>query len=161
MNVIESLADIEKISLDILKDSKSLDVFPTPIDQILSYVNLNVDLNIDLFTIPREFEAKNPNVLHSALGKLRGVLDRKEKKVYIDHSQIETRRNFVKLHEIGHEVLPWQGKCCNILEDDDKTLDLDTQEEFESEANLFASATLFQQERFTSIINMIIRNMSH
>lgn len=32
--------DIEKISFDILSQSKSIDVFPTPVDQLLSYSNL-------------------------------------------------------------------------------------------------------------------------
>ena len=47
MCAIQSIKDIEKISLEILKDSKSLDVFPTPIDRIVSYVDLKVSSNID------------------------------------------------------------------------------------------------------------------
>jgi len=48
MCAIQSIKDIEKISLEILKDSKSLDVFPTPIDRIVSYVDLKVSSNIDI-----------------------------------------------------------------------------------------------------------------
>ena len=51
MCVIQSIKDIEKISLEILKDSKSLDIFPTPIDKIVSYVNLTVSSNVDISQI--------------------------------------------------------------------------------------------------------------
>ena len=51
MCAIQSIKDIEKISLEILKDSKSLDVFPTPIDRIVSYVDLKVSSNIDISQI--------------------------------------------------------------------------------------------------------------
>lgn len=58
MCAIQSIKDIEKISLEILKDSKSLDVFPTPIDRIVSYVDLKVSSNIDISQI---HEGLNPN----------------------------------------------------------------------------------------------------
>lgn len=32
-----SLKEIEKISIEVLKQSKSLDVFPTPISKIITY----------------------------------------------------------------------------------------------------------------------------
>ncbi|HRI34692.1 MAG TPA: ImmA/IrrE family metallo-endopeptidase, partial [Saprospiraceae bacterium] len=65
-----------------------------------------------------------------------------------DLSQKNERKNFVKLHEVGHAVLPWQKSVHNILQDDDNSLHLDTNEEFEAEANYFASITLFQHDRF-------------
>lgn len=153
MCVIQSIKDIEKISFDILKDSKSLDIFPTPIDKIVSYVDLTISPNVDISQIHEGYKSKFPDVLLRALGKVRGLLDRKEKKVYLDLSQLNTRKNFVKLHEVGHDVLPWQQKCFDVLDDDDESLKLDTHEEFEAEANFFASVTLFQHDRFISAIN--------
>lgn len=153
MCVIQSIKDIEKISFDILKDSKSLDVFPTPIDKIVSYVDLTVSSNIDISQIHEGYKSKYPDALHRALTKVRGLLDRKEKKVYLDLNQLDSRKNFVKLHEVGHDVLPWQSKCFDVLDDDDESLKLDTHEEFEAEANLFASVTLFQHDRFISAMN--------
>ena len=51
---------------------------------------------------------------------------------------------------MGHEVLPWQHSIYEALEEDDNTLNIETREEFEMEANLFASTTLFQCDRFYS-----------
>ena len=153
MCAIQSIKDIEKISLEILKDSKSLDVFPTPIDRIVSYVDLKVSSNIDISQIHEGYKSKYPDALLRALSKVRGLLDRKEKKVYLDLTQLDSRKNFVKLHEVGHDVLPWQQRCFDVLDDDDESLKLDAREEFEAEANFFASVTLFQHDRFTSAIS--------
>ena len=135
MCAIQSIKDIEKISLEILKDSKSLDVFPTPIDRIVSYVDLKVSSNIDISQIHEGYKSKYPDALLRALSKVRGLLDRKEKKVYLDLTQLDSRKNFVKLHEVGHDVLPWQQRCFDVLDDDDESLKLDTREEFEAEAS--------------------------
>lgn len=47
--------EIDKISYNILKDSKSLDVFPTPVDKILDYSNFALDNKIDLENIDYSF----------------------------------------------------------------------------------------------------------
>lgn len=147
---LQSKKDIEKISYEILKSSKSLDVFPTPIDKIISYAELSVSSGIDLSKIQSGYFSKVPDVLKKALGKLQGALDIRKKEIYLDLSVNVSKQKFVKLHEVGHNVLTWQQKTYDILEDDENTLDADTHEEFEAEANYFASATLFQQDRFVS-----------
>lgn len=140
--------DIEKISYEILKGSKSLDIFPTPVDKIVSYSELVVNTGIDLSRIHPDYLSKATDVLKRALGKLQGVLDRREKVIILDLSQGKSKQNFVKLHEVGHDVLPWQQKSYDVLEDDDETLGHHVCEEFEAEASFFASVTLFQGERF-------------
>lgn len=145
---LHSKKDIEKISLEILKNSKSLDVFPTPVSEIISYSELIVRNDIDISLIHDGYFSKANDVLRRALSKVRGMLDRSEKTIYLDLSQGKERKNFVKLHEVGHAVLPWQKQIHEILEDDDSSLHIDTNEEFEAEANYFASITLFQHDRF-------------
>lgn len=145
---IHSKKDIEKISREILKDSNSFDVFPTPIDKILSYSELVIGTGVDLSQIHEGYFSKVPDVLKRALGKVRGVLDRRKKTIFLDMSQGKPRQGFVKLHEVGHDVLPWQRDTHELLEDDDDSLSIDTREEFEAEANFFASVTLFQHDRF-------------
>jgi Zn-dependent peptidase ImmA (M78 family) len=140
--------DIEKISSEILKGSKSLDVFPTPVNKIVSYAELIIDTGIDLSKIHPDYMTKATEVLKKALGKLQGVLDRREKIIMLDLSQGKSKQNFVKLHEVGHGVLPWQQKSYDVLEDDDDSLGNHVCEEFEAEANFFASVTLFQGDRF-------------
>jgi len=149
---LHSKKDIENISLDILKSSKALDVFPTPVDKIVQYSELYIAGGIDLKSLEKKYKTSLfSDVLKSGLSKIRGFLDRKEKVIYLDMNQIISRQNFVTLHETGHNVLPWQNKILEFL-DDDETLDPDTQEEFENEANYFASVTLFQCDRFDNEI---------
>jgi len=141
--------DIESVVLDALSKSNSLGVFPTPVDKILKYADLRVNSQVDLSAIPTNFFSKQGLLLKRGLAKIRGVLDRREKTIYLDLSQPLSRIKFVKLHETGHELLGWQGKLLRILEDNDETLDPNINEEFEAEANYFASSTLFQLQLFT------------
>ena len=150
MNEATSKNDIEKISYEILKGSKCFDIFPTPVDRILEYTALAVHSGIDLSKIQPSYLSRATDALKRALNKVRGALDRKEKIIYLDSSIKASKKNFVKLHEVGHEVLPWQHSIYEALEEDDNTLNIETREEFEMEANLFASTTLFQCDRFYS-----------
>lgn len=147
---MHSLNDIDKISYDILKDSQSLNIFPTPVSRIISYCGLNIDSNIDIQSIHEDYIANGSelNILQKALAKVRGIYDRRYKKIYLDFSQHNFRKNFVTLHEAGHAVLPWQQSIHDVIEDDDDSLDYDIHEEFENEANYFASVTLFQHDTF-------------
>lgn len=148
-----TLKDIEKVSYEILKGSKSLDVFPTAIDRIVEYAELVVRTDIDVSQVHEGYISKASDALTRALAKLRGALDRTHRTIYLDLSQGKTKQGFVKLHEVGHDVLPWQKKIHSYLEDDDDTLGGHTNDEFEAEANFFASATLFQQDRFIDELN--------
>lgn len=146
--ILPSKKDIDNISYDILKSSKSLDVFPTPIEKIVQHSELYIAGGIDLKSLEKKYKSSHfSEALKAGLSKIRGFLDRREKVIYLDMDQISSRQNFVTLHETGHNVLPWQSKTLEFL-DDDETLDPDTQEEFEMEANYFASITLFQNDRF-------------
>ncbi|NNT71575.1 ImmA/IrrE family metallo-endopeptidase [Flavobacterium sp. IMCC34852] len=146
--ILPSKNDIDNISYDILKSSKSLDIFPTPIEKIVQHSELYIAGGIDLKSLEKKYKSSHfSEALKSGLSKIRGFLDRREKVIYLDMDQIGSRQNFVTLHETGHNVLPWQNKTLEFL-DDDETLDPDTQEEFEMEANYFASVTLFQNDRF-------------
>lgn len=149
--------EIEKISYNIFKESKSLNVFPTPVDQILSYSNFALDNSIQLNSVDGFFfgaikeKLLNPSkkALSKALSKVMGIFDREERMIYVDiglDSNIG-KRNFVKLHEIGHGVLSWQDEIMLAL-DNDETLNEEYEEQFEAEANYFASITLFQHDLF-------------
>ena len=47
--------DIEKHALEILKASKSLDTFPTPVDKIVSYAELAKTLSFQKFSIRKYY----------------------------------------------------------------------------------------------------------
>ncbi len=134
--------EIEKVTYDILKQSKCFDVFPTPFDKIVEFSELYVDTQTGIHSIPNHYISKNIDALKKALRKVYGALDRRKKIIYIEPELKIYKRNFIKLHEVGHEVLPWQKKTYEFI-DDEQTVQPETEIEYESEANFFASAALF------------------
>lgn len=145
---LTSIDEIDKIAYDILKGSKSFGKLPTPIEEIVKYTELEVNSDKYLNQIPKNYLRRSTDKLKKALGKIWGLLDRRKKVIYVDSDLIDRKKDFVTLHEVGHEVLPWQRKLFDLFEDDRISLDKDTKDEFESEANHFASSAIFQLEFF-------------
>ena len=145
--------DIDDIVFDILKRSKSLGVYPTPVDKIVEYCELNVTNNNSFHNIPRNYVAKNVDAFQRLMKKILGALDREVKEIFIDPSLPPVKKNFVKLHEVGHSTIPWQKEIKYV--DDEYTLSVEVKEHFESEANYFASAGLFQLQRFEDEMNKL------
>lgn len=140
--------DIDNQIYDLLKASGSLDIFPTPVDKIVQYVELRMSqTDHSLHNIPRHYFTQKLDTLQRALRKIYGAFDRSEKVIYVNPSIHKNKKAFVQLHETGHAVIPWQ-KASGYFLDDTVTLDPDTKIEFEEEANYFASGALFQLDRF-------------
>lgn len=148
MNQLIAKTDIDRISMEVLHGSKSLDIFPTPVDRIVEYSELLVKKDVDVSQVHPTYKDRANEFLKSALSKVRGIFDIKKRVIYLDLSQNFNRKNFVQLHETAHGILPWQRKVHDIIGDNDHTLNPDHNEEFEAEANYFASVTLFQHDRF-------------
>ncbi len=70
------------------------------------------------------------------------------KLICLDLSVAEAKQRFVSLHETGHGYLPWQRDLYALLEDGDSALDPEAEEDFERQANVFASEVLFQLDSF-------------
>ena len=138
--------DIERIAYNILVDSKTIDKLPTPVDDIIKYTELKIS-NRDLSEIHPAFITEKIHLLKRAMSKVLGAIDIRHKKIYLDLEQVSSKKNFVKLHEVGHYMLPWQRACFEYI-DDEKTLDPDEKERFEHEASYFASSVLFQLDHF-------------
>lgn len=157
--------EIDKISYELLKGSKSFDLFPTPVNQIMNYSDFVLDNNVDLLNIQHSFleslKEKSSKTLQSGLSKIKGIFDRREKTIYVDASLEKNigKKNFVQLHEVGHGVLNWQNEMSLFL-DNDETLTPEIEEQFEEEANYFASLTLFQQDRFLAEMNKLKLGLS-
>ena len=144
---LDSAQEIEKIANNILIGSKALGVFPTPIDKIITYTELSLAHGIDLSEVEPSFFAKGQYFFGKISRKVLGMIDFREKTIYLDHSQPEHRKNFVKLHEVGHGAIPWQNELLGC-QDDEQTIIPEIKEKFEREASFFASASLFQLDRF-------------
>ena len=142
--------DIDNIAYDLLKQSKSFGVFPTPVKQLVDYSELYVDTHTGIHSIPNNYISKKIGLLEKTIKKVFGALDRRKRIIYVDPSLPILKRNFVELHEVGHDMLPWQRKTFEHIEDHE-TINPQTKIEFEAEANYFASASLFQLDRFTDL----------
>ena len=144
---IDGAAEIDKIARNVLIGSKAWGKFPTPVDQIVSYTELRIAKGVDLSKVDPGFFATNLHAFQRAVSKILGAIQVRERTIYLDLSQKLERQNFIKLHETGHDALPWQHDLYVHL-DDEHTLDPDTDDLFERQASQFASATLFQLDRF-------------
>ncbi len=144
---LDSATEIDQVVRNVLRGSKALGKFPTPVDQIIGYADLAVAKNIDLSKVESGF-FRRLGFLSSALKKVLGLVDFRQRTIYLDKGLPPTRQAFIKLHEVGHGVVPWQRQLREGFGDDEYTLDPDLNEHFECEANHFASAALFQLDRF-------------
>jgi hypothetical protein len=143
----DEYAEVSRYARLMLKQAGVGDRLPTPVDDIVACAELVVSQDITLEEEHEGFFTKSLGVLRSALKKAMGLVDLRENVIYLDTSVLPQKRVFVKLHESGHKVLPWQRKTLLYI-DDESTLDPDIHLTFEREANRFASDVLFQADRF-------------
>ena len=143
---IDSASEIETVAQAVLRASKALGVYPTPVDRIVAEAQLRIEEGVDLSLAVPGFFTRTFEGIGRVSRKVLGLLDFRQKTIYLDLSQKEPRQRFIKLHEVGHDVLPWQSDTYKW--DDEKTLDPLTRQTFEREASFFASCALFQMDRF-------------
>ena len=146
-NQLDASADIEAVAKNLLIGSKALGKFPTPVDDIVRFSELAVSQNVDLSALHKGFFSEGYELLQSISRKLVGMVDIRKRIIYLDHQQKPNRQNFVKLHEVGHYVLPWQRDIFLYI-DDKESIDSETNEIFEQEASYLASSILFQGSVF-------------
>ena len=144
---LASADEIEKIARNILVGARAMGKFPTRIDEIVAFVELSLEKGVDLSEADPGFFAFTKNFIGRVSRKVLGILDYREKVIHLDESQPGPRKSFIKVHEVGHFVLPWQADIRGCI-DDKKTIDPDFDEICEREASFFASAALFQVDRF-------------
>jgi hypothetical protein len=135
----------------VLRDAEVRGQLPTPVEDIVAAAGLHRGSD-DMFDesvlarAPRELQ----NLVRGLSGKVRAMLDRREREVYVHPGiQIESRRNFQTLHEVGHDILPWQAEVAYA--DDDQRLSWSTKIRFEQEANQAAAEMLFQRDLFKTM----------
>lgn len=141
-----SPTEIARYARGALNLADALEVTPVPLDQ--------VELAAGLHPAEALWEAGDamPPHMLAILKKLgrrvMGGLALSEKQIYLDFNLPSPRRRFVHGHELGHEVLPWQKQA--YYADTDFTLDPQTRDAMEAEANIFSAELLFGLDRFTT-----------
>jgi IrrE N-terminal-like domain len=111
-------------------------------DDLIAYSELSLSKGIDLTDLEPSLITAGRMFAGQVTRKLLGIFDFRDKTIYLNHNQRESRKNFVKLHETGHGVISWQEDLLGCLHDED-TVAPEIKEEFEREASYFASAGLF------------------
>lgn len=126
--------------------------WPTPVGDILEASKLE---QVEESPFADSMLARAPAHLRLAVralrnGRIRGILDRRERTVYLDPAiDHDGRRNFVALHEVTHDLLPWQQELAYA--DNDLSLSERVRRVFEREANQGAAELFFQGARFAKI----------
>jgi Zn-dependent peptidase ImmA (M78 family) len=149
------LRTVQKHADRLLREAAARHVFPTPIADIMAAAKLTVveDELLDENTL-RKFMAMAKSglaTLKSALSKVLGLFESNDRLVFIDKTVPKPKKPFVMLHEAGHGYMPHQSKAYGLVHDCEQTLDPDITDQFEAEANVFASETLFQGDIFTKM----------
>jgi hypothetical protein len=151
----EDLRAVQSVARRSLDDASAWGVYPTPIPSILDAANLKVapasafdPRRIMEYLIGKAEQAAT--ALKSALSKVFGIYDANERLIHIDHTVSKSKQNFLKLHEAGHHSLPTH-KIYRVFQDCEKTLDPETADRFEREANNFARFVLFQGDGYASM----------
>jgi hypothetical protein len=144
----EMHTEIRKHATRLLRQAGACDQFPTPVEQIIAAAELSVAAaSLDEGFLKKAYGAVT-GTIKKALGKVLGLFDSQDKKIYLDLSVKEQKRRFVSLHETGHGFLPWQRDAYALVEDGEVELDPEVKQEFERQAGVFASEVLFQIDRF-------------
>lgn len=149
-------AAIHRAATDLLNKANAWDRLPTPVPDLLGAAKLRVApmSAFDPRSLLRhalQFGERAASLVKSAIEKVRGIFDVHEDLIHIDTTVTESKQNFLKLHEAGHKHIPHQSKLFRWIQDCDKSLSPDVSDQFEREANIFATVVLFQDSRFAQM----------
>ncbi len=145
----QQYAHVRKEAERLLHKADALGTFPTPVAEIMDAGKVTVapeDVLDEGFL--RTIRRKAGSALKNAVSKVIGLFDARERLVFIDRAVYFVKQTFLKLHETGHAVLPWQRDLYAVIEDSEQELDPDTADLFDREANVFATEVLFQLDGF-------------
>jgi hypothetical protein len=133
----------------LLREAGAYGIFPTPINDLISAARLTLDreTSLDEGFLKKIYKSAS-STIRRAVGKVLGLFDSRARTIYFDHTVHEKKKPFLLLHETGHGFMKWQRDLYAFMEDGESELDPDIREEFERQANVFASTVLFQCETY-------------
>lgn len=143
----DSEAELEKIARGLLRAADVGDRLPTPQEDLIRCAELVHGGVIDLEEYRESRVGKISKALASGLEKVMGLLDVREKTIYISPKAHQKQVPFLIFHEVSHKVIPWQVEVYDYFEDNFETLDPSIKKVFEHEANTLGSKLLFQCDR--------------
>lgn len=142
-----------------LQQAGALGVLPTPIDEIMRVARvreieedvLNPSFIAKLMARAEKAGHAVRNKVLAAAAKVMGLFHATDGLIFIDRKLKEVRQRFVRLHESAHGFLSWQRPMYAVVQDSEQSLDPDTADLFDREANTFASEVLFQLDTFRDL----------
>jgi len=144
------LVRVQKEAEKALLQAEAFGRFPTPVEDVLKAVEVEeVEEDVLSESFITSLREKAGGLLKRALGKVLGLFDARARLVFIDRTLHAVKQRFVRLHEAGHGFLRWQRELYAVVEDSAQTIDPDTADLFDREANVFASEVLFQRNSFS------------
>ncbi|MFQ5956656.1 MAG: hypothetical protein ACE5KK_02660 [Candidatus Brocadiales bacterium] len=155
MRVVPKNALLQQSSEEIKKQISHLllaagvkDKLPTPKEDVVACAKLVEIGEIELSEYKESWIKKGGDFFRRAFSKVKGLLDFREKIIFINPDIHYSKKTFVTYHEVTHRVLPWHKGLYNPHIDTDYSLDSRIATELEAEANLGASLIQFQIDRF-------------
>ncbi len=148
----DSEQNISAKASQLLKKADALGCLPTPIDDLIETAKITEISSLDELQDSFLSRLKNAakETFKSAIQKVRGIADLRDRVIYIPRQDNPLRQVFPKAHDLGHQVLPWHTINPAYL-DDDITLSPDIEDQWEKEANFFASEIIFQGDKFKTL----------
>lgn len=144
----DSAKDLDDIAKRLLRAAGVGDKLPTPQDDIIGCAELIMGGEIDLEDFRESRLKKFGRAFLSGMSKIWGILDVRDRTIYINPDIHENSKPFVKFHEVAHKVIPWQVETYDLFGDNFYTLRPDIEDKFDKEANYLSAKLLFQNERF-------------
>lgn len=145
----QSYLAVQAESKKILYEADAIGIFPTPIDQILHAAKVEeLEEQVLDQSLLSEIRHKFSDSLKTALNKVLGLFDAVSRLIFVDKSLYIKKQNFIRLHECGHAYMPHQNQMYKAVEECEYTLSADVADQFDIEANVFASEVLFQNDAF-------------
>lgn len=147
---IHQYKKIQKQARIALEKADNFGTFPTRIDDVYEAAKIVIadeDCLTDSFI--NKFRKKAGNALKRAIQKVTGLFHASAGVVFLDGTIQGIQRTFLKLHELGHALLPWQRDIYAVVEDCKKTVSPEVSDLFDKEANVFATEVLFQLDHFS------------
>lgn len=131
----------------LVKEADAVGLLPTPLERLFEIAKVtNIDELPDE-SFFRTLPEKTKSFFKSAMQKIRGIADLRERATYVPRDSNTSRERFAKAHELGHQVIPWHEIDPAYL-DDAESLGADAKLIFEQEASFFGAEVIFQGRRF-------------
>ena len=133
-----------------LKKADAIGCFPTPVKAIMEAADVEeVEDQILDHGFLYKMRRQAGSALYRAVSKVIGLFDAVGKLVFVDRTIHVFKQVFVRLHELGHSVLPWQREMYALVETSEQSIAPDVAKTFDREANVFAAEVLFQVGGFS------------